>query len=218
MTQRQLPPRTTASASTTKGICLHNKRHLQTQPKTSAHALQGICPHNQRHLSPQRKAFASTIHALQGQRQLPPCTNAFASTICQKAFAATADGICQHNQRHLPTHSKAFAPTTNCIRLSTTHLPPKFTHSKEFACPYSQIRMPPQCQDILRGKDQHLVKMSAARKDTKRHLPTLQKASAHALQNQTHIPPGKSPWSAAKSQKHGWTHRCPCSSPWKLLV
>ena len=62
--QRQLPPRTTAFASTTKGIPLHNKRHLPSQRKTSTHALKGTCPHNARHSPPQRKAFASTTQSI----------------------------------------------------------------------------------------------------------------------------------------------------------
>ena len=130
----------TRFSSRTKGICLHNKRHLPTQPQTSTHALKHTCPHNQRHWPPQRKAFASKIHALEG------------------------------------------------------------------ICPYNQTPMPPQCQDILRRKAPHPANMSIAGKDTNRHLPTLPKASAHALtgicpHKQTHIPPGKSPSSAAKSQK-----------------
>ena len=72
----KLPPRTMAFASTTKGIRLHNKRHLPTQPKLSTHALKGTWPHNQRHLPPQCKAFASNIHAL--------------------------EGICPYNQTHMP--------------------------------------------------------------------------------------------------------------------
>ena len=42
-------------APTTKGICLHNARHLPpkfTHSKASAHALTGICPHNQTHIPP----------------------------------------------------------------------------------------------------------------------------------------------------------------------
>jgi len=80
MSKRQLPPRTMAFASTTKGVCFHNKRSLTTQPNRSTRALKGTCPHNQRHWPPQCKAFASTIHALEGQRQFPPRTLAFDST------------------------------------------------------------------------------------------------------------------------------------------
>ena len=136
MSQRQLPPRTSAFASTTKGICLHNKRHLPTQPKTSTHALKGICPHNQRHLPPQRKAFAPKIHALEGQRQLPPRTSAFASTtngICHlnKAHLPTQPKTPTYprTQRHLPPQPKAFASTTQgiCLHDSRTrrHSPPQ---------------------------------------------------------------------------------------------
>ena len=66
--------------------------------------------------------------------------------------------------------------------------------------------MPPQCQDILRGNAPYTPEMPAARQDTTRHLPTLPKASTHALNgicphNQTHIPPGKSPSSATEISK-----------------
>jgi len=40
----------------------------------------------------------------------------------------------KESQRHLPTHSKSFAPTPKGICLhNARHLPPKFTHSKAFA-------------------------------------------------------------------------------------
>jgi len=45
----------------------------------------------------QRKAFASTIHAFQGQRQLPPR---------RTAFAFNTKVVRLHNKRHLPPQPK----------------------------------------------------------------------------------------------------------------
>ena len=73
----------------------------------------------------------NTSKAIASTHNLPPQQMAFASTtkgIClhtkqwhlhpqRKAFASTPNGIRQHNQRHLPTHSKAYAPTTKLASL-----------------------------------------------------------------------------------------------------
>jgi len=130
-----------------------------------------------------------------------------------KTIASTHNGICLYNKQHLPTQPKT---STHALKdiwpHNKRHLPPQRKafaskiHALEGICPYKQTHTPPQCQDILRGKAPHPAKMPVSGKDTKRHLATLPKASAHALtgispHNQTHIPSGKSPSSAAKSQK-----------------
>jgi len=155
--QRHQHTHSKAFAPTTKGICLHNARHLPPKfthlmafahqdpawhgglltlysmitPNTSTHALKGICPHNQRHLPPQRKVFASQIHALNGI--CPPRPG-----VTWRGFNSLLHDHTKHiyprTQRHSPPQPKAFAPTTKGIWLhNARYLPPEFTHLMAFA-------------------------------------------------------------------------------------
>jgi hypothetical protein len=123
ITQRQLPPRTMAFASTTNSICQHNQTHLSddlpTHSKAFAPTTKGICPHNQRHLPPQpnSRALAPTTKLTCFHNAWTFCVEKFHTQQKCQPQHKKPNGICQHYQGHVPTHSMAFAPTTKLTYL-----------------------------------------------------------------------------------------------------
>jgi len=113
--QRHLLPQRKVFASTTNGICPHNQSHLPTLSRTFAPTTKGICLHNARHLPPTfmpLKVFAPTtkLTCLHNARTF--CVEKLHTQQKRQPRDKTPNGICQHYQRHLPTHSMTFAPTT----------------------------------------------------------------------------------------------------------
>jgi len=121
--QRHLPPQQKAFASTTNSICQHNQTHLSddlpTHSKAFAPTTKGICPHNQRHLPPQpnSRALAPTTKLTCFHNAWTFCVEKFHTQQKCQPQHKKPNGICQHYQGHVPTHSMAFAPTTKLTYL-----------------------------------------------------------------------------------------------------
>ena len=149
--QRHVPTHSKAFATTTKGIYLHNARHLPPKfTHSMAFARQdppwhrgfstfcsmitpntSIYPRTQRHLPPQPRAFTSTTQGICLQNSRTQWHLPAKIRRDMEVFQLVTPWS---HQTHLPTHSKAFAPTTKGAYLhNARHLPSKFTHSMAFA-------------------------------------------------------------------------------------